>query len=149
VPYTAFEPLSKKITIVVGLTVVGFMAFGLVLSFYRNVLFEEHLRDINRQNEVLAETLVENRASLEYYHSAQFKDKYAKEHFSRLNPGEKVVIIALANDGVQHDVFGETAESQSERREAAFEDALRQIPVYLHWQLFLFDRVKLEELKNG
>ena len=51
------QPVSKQLTIVIGLTVVGFMAFGLALSFYRNILFEQTLSDIESQNERIAQTI--------------------------------------------------------------------------------------------
>ena len=74
------QPVSKQLTIVIGLTVVGFMAFGLALSFYRNILFEQTLSDIETENERIAQTIELGYGDLEYYRSAQYKDKYAKEN---------------------------------------------------------------------
>src|SRR3989338_10318687 len=87
-PYRDLEPISKQLTIV-----VGFMAFGLALSYYRNILFDEHLTEIARQNDELALQIQEERGDLDYFQSAQYKDKYAKETLGRLNPGEKALII--------------------------------------------------------
>ena len=77
--YHHHEPVSKQLTIVVGLTVVGFMAFGLTLSFYRNILFEQTLEEIEAQNEVLRLQIEGGYRDLEYYRSGQYKDKYAKK----------------------------------------------------------------------
>ncbi len=146
-PYRDLEPISKQLTIVVGLTVVGFMAFGLALSFYRNVLFQETLLSIESQNQHLQEEVHDSQTELDYFRSAQYKDKYAKENLGRLNPGEKVLIISQLAPalGSASAVTQEVTEDQ----EAAFEEELRQIPVYLHWELFLFEREKIEELKRS
>jgi len=93
VAYQHIEPVSKQVTIVIGLTVVGFMAFGLALSFYRNVLFEQTLENIRKQNDILMATIDEGKRELEYFRSSQYKDKYAKENLGKINPGEKVLIV--------------------------------------------------------
>ncbi len=146
-PYRDLEPISKQLTIVVGLTVVGFMAFGLALSFYRNVLFQETLLSIETQNRHLQEEVRGSQSELDYFRSAQYKDKYAKENMGRLNPGEKVLIITQITPpaGSASAITQEITEDQ----QAAFEEELRQIPVYLHWELFLFERQKIEELKRN
>lgn len=146
-PYQDLEPVSKQLTIVVGLTVVGFMAFGLALSFYRNVLFEGTLKHIGTQNQRLREEISQGYRDLDYFRSAQFKDKYAKEHLNRLNPGEKVLII------IAQPASPATAESRgqspTQAEQAAYEEYLRQIPVFDHWMLYLFHREKIEELRRG
>jgi len=146
VPYRDLEPVSKQLTIVVGLTVVGFMTFGLALSFYRNVLFEETLESISAQNDKVRQENALNQSDLEYYRSAQYKDKYAKENLDRMNRGEKVLIITETPKTPQ---VVTDALSISEQQEAAFEELLRQMPVIEHWRLYLFHREKIEELKRG
>lgn len=141
------EPISKQLTIVVGLTVVGFMAFGLALSFYRNVLFEQTLTDLKAQNQKIAETIAQGQRNLEYYKSEQFKDKYAKENLGRMNPGEKVLIIsqlpAVSPFATEDDA------NEKERKEAAYFELLRQMPVIEHWKLYLFHRERMEEFKRA
>ena len=146
-PYRDLEPMSKQLTIVVGLTVVGFMAFGLALSYYRNILFDTHLEEISRQNDVLDQRIGQEQGDLDYYQSAQFKDKYAKETLGRLNPGEKVLIITQQSS--TNDVTSSPDFTLTEQQQAAFEETLRQMPGYLHWKLYLFERDKIEELKKG
>lgn len=144
---TDVEPISKQLTIVIGLTVVGFMAFGLALSFYRNVLFEKTLQDMELQNRKIAEEIARGEKDLEYFHSDQFKDKYAKENLRKLNPGEKILIIAQAQVG--ESVIGADSTQEQERREAAYFELLRQMPVLEHWKLYLFHHDKIEELRRG
>jgi cell division protein FtsB len=141
------EPISKQLTIVIGLTVVGFMAFGLALSFYRNILFEQTLADLELQNNAIQDQIRTGEQNLEYFHSEQFKDKYAKENLGKLNPGEKVIIITQAPD---NSLFSaENNKEEQERREAAYFELLRQMPVIEHWKLYLFQRDKMEEIKKA
>lgn len=148
-PYSTsdIEPISKQLTIVIGLTVVGFMAFGLALSFYRNILFEQTLEDIELQNQRIAEGIEMGYQDLEYYRSDQFKDKFAKENLGRFNPGEEVIIITEVPKPA-YDPAEDTA-AEAERREAAYFELLRQMPVIQHWKLYLFRREQIDELKQG
>ncbi len=146
-PYRDLEPVSKQLTIVVGLTVVGFMAFGLALSFYRNILFEETLRNISGQNDELQRDIDSSQADLDYYQSAQYKDKYAKETLNRISPGEKLLIIT--EEPAAPNLGGATAFTPSEAQEAAYQEHLREIPVVQHWYLYLFERDKIDTLRKG
>ncbi len=145
--YQHIEPVSKQLTIVVGLTVVGFMAFGLALSFYRNVLFEQTLEDIRQQNTALRMNIAGGYKELDYYRSTQFKDKYAKENMGLIKPGEKVLIITEQVRPLDLSPFEES--TVSEEKEAAFLELLRQMPVIEHWKLFFFHRDRIEELKRA
>ncbi len=145
--YKNLEPVSKQLTILVGLTVVGFMAFGLILSNYRNVLFDQTLDDMKDQNVALKLNIDQGYRDLEYFKSSQYKDKYAKENLGLVNPGEKVLIIQKPQS--PQGAPGEISELQKEQREAAFLELLRQMPVLDHWKLYFFERNKLEELRRG
>lgn len=145
-PYRDLEPFSKQLTIVIGLVVVGSMAFGLTVSFYRNVLFEGTLQNIQEQNRRLEEQIELSRHDLEYYRSAQYKDKYAKENFGLLNPGEKVLIITTQPSSTLSP-SGDTL-APTEKQKAAFEELLRQIPTIEHWRMYLFHRDRIEALKR-
>ncbi|TSC57324.1 MAG: Uncharacterized protein Greene041662_980 [Candidatus Peregrinibacteria bacterium Greene0416_62] len=150
IPLVAFhpgEPLSRQLTIVIGLTVVGFMAFGLALSFYRNILFDQTLGDMRKQNAAMARRNDEARRELEYMNSLQHKDKYAKENLGRVREHEKVLIITPA---LQEVPFGEELDASGvQQQEARFLELLRQMPPLEHWQLFLFQPERVEELRRG
>lgn len=145
--YQHTEPFSRQITILVGLTVVGFMAFGLALSFYRNVLFEQTLANLSKQNNELRHTIDRGQQELEYYRSVQFKDKYAKEKLGRVKPGEKVLIIT--RDTPSYMPVDEENISLNQQQEAAYLELLRQMPVIEHWKLYLLHRERAEELKRS
>jgi cell division protein FtsB len=146
--YRNIEPVSKQITIVVGLTVVGFMAFGLALSFYRNTLFEERLSEIDQRNEGLRDGIEEDKRQLEYYRSTQYKDKYAKEQLGMVNPGEKVLVITQENADRTGPLETDTA-AASDQEEAAYFEMLRQMPVLEHWKLYLFRREDMRKLRQN
>lgn len=141
------EPISKQLTIVIGLTVVGFMAFGLALSFYRNILFEQTLSDIELQNTNIASQIDKGYKDLEYYRSEQYKDKFAKENLGKLNPGEQLIAITRPPAPVVPTAVDDIIDK--ERREAAYFELLRQMPVIQHWNLYFFGREKIEELKRA
>jgi len=128
-----------------GLGVVGFMAFGLALSFYRTVLFEETLQDIKKKNTRLIEEIETGYQDLAHVRSQQYRDKYAKENLGLVNPGERVLIISQAQ---KEDHLPQNTLSLEERQRVLFEEFLRQTPIIEHWQLFLFEREKLEQLKR-
>ena len=140
------EPITKQLTIVVGLTVVGFMAFGLAVSFYRNVLFEETLQTMTGENTKLLDSIAKAHDDLEYFRSAQYKDKYAKENLNKLNRGEKSVIITTDANGPGTD---SVSLAPTQGQEAAYEEILQQMPVLQHWNIFIFHRSSIEKLKNG
>lgn len=144
--YQDIGPISKQLTIVVGLTVVGFMAFGLTLSFYRNILFEQQLENIDAQNGQIAQNIENGYQNLKYVLSAQYKDKFAKESLGLINPGEQVLFLSK-----QHSLLpGNAAQDilyTAATKEAAYFELLRQMPVFEHWKLFLFYPEKLKELR--
>ena len=146
--YQGTEPISKQLTIVIGLTVVGFMAFGLALSYYRNALFEQTLLNIQNQNDLLREKITLGYRDLEYYRSAQYKDKYAKENLGLMNPGEKALVITEEMNVVSFPLT-DSGILNAEQQEATYLELLRQMPVIEHWKLFLFHRKKIEELKRA
>ncbi|KKW39442.1 hypothetical protein A2454_05470 [Candidatus Peribacteria bacterium RIFOXYC2_FULL_55_14] len=146
--YQGTEPISKQLTIVIGLAVVGFMAFGLALSFYRNTLFEQTLLNIQNQNDLLRGKITLGYRDLEYYRSAQYKDKYAKENLGLMNPGEKALVITEEMNVVSFPLT-DSGILNAEQQEATYLELLRQMPVIEHWKLFLFHRKKIEELKRA
>lgn len=146
-PYRDLEPVSKQLTIVVGLTVVGFMAFGLALSFYRNILFDDTLKSIQEQNDGLQKQIDQSQAALDYYQSAQYKDKYAKGNLGKINRGEKMLIITEVPRSPN--LNADASMTPSEEQDAVYQEHLREMPVFLHWELYLFNRDKLEQLKKG
>lgn len=147
VAYQNLEPISKQLTIVIGLTVVGFMAFGLALSFYRNLLFEQTLENMREQNEALQNHIEHGYRTLEYYKSTQYKDKYAKENLGLISPEESALIITDATN--TDPILIEKTESSNQQKEAAYFGLLRQMPVLEHWMLYLFHRDKIDEIRMG
>lgn len=139
-------PISKQMTIVIGLSVVGLMAFGLAVSYYRNILFDRQLILMQERNKKLKEEVVEGYSVLQYYKSEQFKDKYAKENFGLLKAGEKVLIIDTPEN--LEDLLIASSELTEEEKQALYEERIGNIRIIDHWRLFLFQREELEDLKR-
>lgn len=147
-PAHGTEAPGKKLTIVIGLTVVGAMAFGLMLSYYRNVLFEQLLIDMEHKNQELQANIAQGHRQLEYYRSVQYKDRYAKENLDRINTGEKVLILTDTNQQ-ETDTYSVKEGAAQEQQEAAYLELLRQMPVMEHWKLYFFRRESLRELRRS
>ncbi|MBI1934625.1 hypothetical protein HY464_01900 [Candidatus Peregrinibacteria bacterium] len=139
------EPLRKNLTIMAGLVVVGLMAFGLTLSFYRNLLFEQTLQELERRNGLLLKEIEQGYRDLEYFGSTQFKDKFAKEKLGRVNPGENTLLILRTPET---STGGKGVPSSEERQQALYEEFLQQTPVIEHWMLYLFHREKLKNMRG-
>lgn len=138
---------SKRVTILIGLGVVGAMAFGLAISFYRNLLFEETLESLTQRNRELRENIDNGLGNLAYYRSAQYRDKYAKENLGRLNAGEKVLILESSPEPISYESTDMT--SRAEQRQAAYEQYLQRIPVIEHWRLYILEPEELTKLKQS
>ncbi len=143
--YKDAAPFPKQMTIVIGLCVVGLMAFGLALSYYKNVLFDQQLISMQERNAKLKAEITAGYQNFEYLKSSQYKDKYAKESIGLLNPGEKVLIFTQKPEAVQVAAVGELTE---EEKQAVYEENLRNIRVLDHWRLYLFNRDKIDDLKK-
>ncbi len=132
-------------TIVTGLSVVGLMAFGLAVSYYKNVLFDRQLEVMEERNIALKNEIAHNRADLYYLESTQYKDKYAKENFNLLRSGEK--ILFLPKKEAFRSLLGSPVLTPEEKQ-AVYEENLRNIRVIDHWRLYLFHRSTIEDLKK-
>jgi cell division protein FtsB len=141
------EPISKQLTIVVGLTVVGFMAFGLAVSFYRNILFEETLAELEKGNDLIATEIDALYRDLEYVRSDLFKDRFAKQNLGKINPGEQLLIITEPPPLLPGSPLDDP--KQEERREAAYAELLRQMPILEHWKLYLFHRDRIPKIREA
>ncbi len=129
----------------IGLFVVGGMAFGLALSYYKNTLFDQQLISMQDHNDQLKEQIDKGYGDLEYYNSLQYKDKYAKENMGLVNNTEKVLIITHATQPV---VYNKSEELTPEQKQAIYEENLRNISTIDHWMLYLFHHEKIDDLKG-
>ncbi len=134
-------------TIVIGLCVVGLMAFGLALSYYKNILFDRQLQTMQERNNRLKLQIANGNDNLQYLESAQYRDKYAKENFGLLKPGEKVLLVNRPSEQVT--VSQNNADLTPEEKQAIFEENLRSIRVVDQWKLYLFNRDRIDDLKKN
>jgi cell division protein FtsB len=135
---------GMRITLISGLMIVAFMAFGLTISVYRMAVFDNSVEQIRLQNEDIKERIALKKSSVEYYRSTQFKDKFAKENLQLVSPGEYLIIIQNPDEdtAIQNSPVDTTAGS------SLFKQQLRQIPVYRHWQMYLFNKQPIEQLEQ-
>jgi cell division protein FtsB len=143
--YKDIAPFPKQMTIVAGLCVVGLMAFGLALSYYKNILFDRQLATMEQRNRDLKSYIDTEYGRLQYLMSGQYKDKYAKENMGVLNAGEKVIIITSKPAPV---AVSSVTELTEEEKLAIYEQNIRNIRILDHWRLYLFHREKIDDLKR-
>ena len=144
--YTDVAPIPKRMTIIAGLSVVGLMAFGLALSYYKNILFDRQLLAMSQKNYEIRSEIFGKYSELQYLNSEQFKDKYAKENFGLLRAGEKVLLLGVHKEEELPSPFIEITD---EEKQAMYEETLRTISIFDHWKLYLFEHDKIEDLKKG
>lgn len=135
---------GMRLTLISGLVIVGFMAFGLAISVYRMAVFDSSVASIERQNDGIRDRINQKEQELAYYRSTQFKDKFAKENLQLVAEGEHMLIIepTQQTNSLQED-------APTNDTSSLLEQQLRQIPVYQHWQLYLFRPDALEEIQNS
>jgi hypothetical protein len=146
-PHQELSAFSRRLTILIGLGVVGAMSFGLAISFYRNLLFEETLSILAQRNRELRAGIDRGLEDLAYYRSHQYRDKYAKENLGRLNAGEKILILQELPSSTLPDLM--EAPLLKQQRDIAYRQYLQRIPIIEHWWLYLFDPEGLEKLKKS
>jgi cell division protein FtsB len=139
-------PVSKQMTIVIGLSVVGLMAFGLAISYYRNILFDRQLVMMQERNRKLKDDILSDYALLEYYKSFQYRDKYAKENFGLLRTGESV--ITIHSEAPENDKLLPSGELDPVALQALYEERLSNIRVIDHWGMFLFHQSAIDDLRR-
>jgi cell division protein FtsB len=147
VPYNDIAPISRQMTILAGLMVVGFMAFGLALSYYKNILFDHQLTVMEERNATLREHIQQGQQELQYLESAQYKDKYAKENFSLIRPGEHIVFLPEEDNAPSAAL--ERGQMTKEEKKAVLAENLRLIPAIDHWEMYLFRRDALEQFAES
>lgn len=132
-------------TVVIGLSVVSLMAFGLALSYYKNIIFDRQLELMRKRNIRLQEEISGGYAELKYLSSTQFKDKYAKENLSLLRSGEKVLLLKQESSDPAPPARQDLTD---EEKEALLEENLRSIRIIDHWKIYLFSRDSIDTLRT-
>jgi len=127
--------------------VVSAMMFGLSISFYRNLLFEETLKNLSLRNRDLRQQIDDGLDMLAYYRSYQYRDKYAKENLGRVHPGDKVLILTDGESDVTY--TEDERDSYLEEKEAAYRQYLENVPVLEHWRMYLFDPKGIQTLRQS
>ena len=126
---------------------VSAMMFGLSISFYRNLLFEETLKNLSLRNRDLRQQIDDGLDMLAYYRSYQYRDKYAKENLGRVHPGDKVLILTDGESDVTY--TEDERDSYLEEKEAAYRQYLENVPVLEHWRMYLFDPKGIQTLRQS
>jgi len=124
------EVLSRQAVIAIGLAVITIMAGSFIVSYYRNVLFEQSLLTMKDSNLERREHNAILEKQLQYYGSLQYLDRVAKENLGKKNPGEKVIIVKEINNVPLLPI---NTTNTSKKRDPSI-----NTPIIEHWMEFLF-----------
>jgi len=89
------KSFSVQTIIIFGFCIVVYMLFLITKEIYKDHVFVERpfLR-IKNENELIRAENERKKKDLLYVSSPQYKDKYAKQNFNKVQPGEKVIVFA-------------------------------------------------------
>jgi cell division protein FtsB len=127
------EALSRQAVIATGLAVIAVMAGSFIVSYYRNVLFEQSLLSIKDSNLERREHNAALEKQLQYYGSTQYLDRVAKENLGKKNPGEQVIIVKEINPTPLLPINTDTSNPIKKTSNI-------NTPIVEHWVEFLFKK---------
>jgi hypothetical protein len=108
---------------------IAYMLYGLTLSIYRNYTINTHIENFTQTNTQLQAENEEKLKNYEYYNSAEYQDKIAKQNLGLINPGEEVIVIPPS---ARIEVFElDDIEAQKARK-------LAKMPNFKRWWEFFF-----------
>lgn len=79
---------------------VFYMLFLITTSIYKDYKNEEYLAKLEEDSQRILEDNLRKESNFYYYQSAQYKDKYAKEELSKLNPGEQMIVFTKTEENI-------------------------------------------------
>jgi cell division protein FtsB len=82
-----------RFVLIIGFILLAYMLYNLTVSIYENYRIEQHIAEFQRTNEELKTENQEKLDDFQYFSSAEYIEKMAKQNLGLVNPGEKVIII--------------------------------------------------------
>lgn len=106
--------MSRKISnttravLILEFIIALYMIISLTTSKYNSYKTLEYIEKYKLENEKLAEENSKLEEQYEYYQSAEYQEKIAKQNFGLINPGEKVLIIPEKSVQTPEEEFNDT-----------------------------------------
>lgn len=129
---TKINPTSNiaKLIIVVELILVIYLLNTLTISVYRGYQIDRVIAEYEDENRRIEEENRQKSEDYDYYSSANYIEKIAKQNLGLINPGEEVIILPKKELPERLDEGGDTS---AENRLAEMNNGQK-------WWVFFFDR---------
>jgi cell division protein FtsB len=88
-----------KIVIIAELFIVSYLLYTLTVSIYRSYQIDQYLLEFKRENDRIAMEIKQKEQDLSYVTSEAYAEKFAKQNFNLVNPGEEVIIVPSSKEG--------------------------------------------------
>jgi len=82
-----------RFVLIIGFILLAYMLYNLTVSIYENYRIEQHIAEFQKTNDELKTENQEKLDDFQYFSSAEYIEKMAKQNLGLVNPGEKVIII--------------------------------------------------------
>lgn len=130
----AFSSASKftKTVIIIEFFLVSYMLYALTSSIYKNYQIDQHIKNLEAENERYQQENEQKRPDFEYYASEFYIKKIAKQDLGLVEPGEEVIVLPPLEENSL--VLSEKEEFIREKNNYSNPE---------RWWYFFFDRKKL------
>lgn len=122
---------TTKIVLIVEFMLLAYMLYVLCTSLYKSYQVDVFIKQTEEENQKLERDNALLIEDYEYYKSAGYKEKIAKQNLGLVRPGEEVIV--LAPEGKQY-MTGEERALESNR------EYFKSLSYPRKWFLFFFDR---------
>ena len=126
-------PKTTKIVIVVEFILLAYMLYVLSTSLYKSYQVDRFISTAAQENKRLEQ---ENSVLLddyEYYRSAAYKEKIAKQNFNLVRPGEEIIVLLPDTRDSKKVLPEDRVYAYTSKYYQSFSNPKK-------WYLFLFDR---------
>lgn len=129
---TKINPTSNiaKLIIVVELILVIYLLNTLTISVYRGYQIDRVIAEYEEENRRIEEENRQKSEDYDYYSSANYIEKIAKQNLGLINPGEEVIILPKKD----------TATIVPDAESTAADKRLSEMSNGQKWWVFFFDR---------
>ncbi len=127
-------PKTTKIVIITEIILLAYMLYVLSTSLYKSYQVDTFIATAAEENKKLEQQNAMLIEDYEYYGSAAYKEKIAKQNFNLVRPGEEVIVLL---PDTTHTTQQTTQEEQVYSYTSKYYQGLSNPQ---KWYLFLFDR---------
>lgn len=130
-------PKTTKMVIIIEIILLAYMLYVLSTSLYKSYQVDTFIATAAEENKRLEQQNALLIEDYEYYGSAAYKEKIAKQNFNLVRPGEEVIVLL---PDTTHSSSVSAENSQEDKVYAYTSKYYQSLSNPQKWYLFLFDR---------